>query len=308
MRTASSYCSGRDEPEERLEAVSFHTNQKTKALAVVPLLMERTVIGALWIARYEEHLFSDTDLVLLESMADQVIIAIQHGLLTAQLQSLSITEERARIAREMHDGLAQVLGYLNLQVQTLSTLLGQGKYEHLKNELNQMRQAVQTAHADVRENILSLRTTLAQEKGLVQAVKEYLTEFGIQTGIGIEFDHAVEGELNLASIAEVQLVCILQEALTNVRKHSRATQVKVTISRETRNGAENICMRIHDDGIGFTAAGSKRNFGLQTMRERAESANGSLSIQSSRGHGTSIECHLPCLRPEQIQKQSIVIG
>ena len=67
-------------------------------------------------------------------------------------------------------------------------------------------------------------------------------------------------------------------------------------------------MQVHDNGIGFTTAGSKRSFGLQTMRERAESANGRLDIQSQQEQGTHIECRLPCLQPEQIHKQSIVIG
>jgi nitrate/nitrite-specific signal transduction histidine kinase len=89
----------------------------------------------------------------LESMADQVVIAIQYGLMTSQLQSFSVTEERVHIAREMHDGLTQVLGYMNLQVQTLDALLQQGKLEKLREKLAQMRDAVQVAHADVRENI-----------------------------------------------------------------------------------------------------------------------------------------------------------
>src|SRR5690606_24243078 len=101
------------------------------------------------------------DLIWLESMSDQIEIAIQHGLMTSQIQSLSIIEERGRIAREMHDGLAQVLGYLNLQVQALESYLMQGKSQRLRDELQQMRDAIQTANADVRENILSLRTTLA---------------------------------------------------------------------------------------------------------------------------------------------------
>jgi nitrate/nitrite-specific signal transduction histidine kinase len=185
------------------------------------LKLDNTAIGALWVARLEARHFSDTDLIYLESMADQVVISIQHGLMTSQLQSLSITEERARIARDMHDGVAQVLGYLNLQVQTLDTLLKQGKSHQLMNELAQMRQAVKTAHADVRENILSLRTTLSDEKGLASAIKEYLDEFEIQTGVSTEFTYRVDGALNLASVAEVQLVCILQEALTNVRNRSQ---------------------------------------------------------------------------------------
>ena len=144
----------------------FSANRRAGAAAIVPLKLDNTAIGVLWVARLEPRHFSDTDLIYLESMADQVVISVQHGLMTSQLQSLSITEERARIARDMHDGVAQVLGYLNLQVQTLDTLLKQGKPEQLRNELAQMRQAVQTAHADVRENILSLRTTLSDEKGL----------------------------------------------------------------------------------------------------------------------------------------------
>ncbi len=118
--------------------------------------------------------FSETDVIWLECMADQVVIAIQHGLMTAQLQSLSIIEERGRIARDMHDGLAQVLGYLNLQLQTLEALFKQGKLNNFQGELEQMRQAIQVANADVRENILSLRTTLANEKSLVSSLDEYI--------------------------------------------------------------------------------------------------------------------------------------
>ncbi len=203
----------------------------------------------------------------------------------------------------MHDGLAQVLGYLNLQVQTLGSLLNQGKTEKLKEELIQMRQAVQTAHADVRENILSLRTTLAQEKGLEAAVREYLTEFDIQTGIKATFSYQVDGELNLSSVAEVQLVCILQEALTNVRKHARASQVDVAIQQEM----DAICMSVVDDGIGFSMGGSRHSFGLQTMHERAESVHGTLILESEPGCGTSIECRLPCLQQERLQRQSVII-
>lgn len=307
MQSSVSYRSQGAESIEMFDGICFFANQRVCAVAIIPLRLENAVIGALWIARFEEKQFSETDLIWLESMADQIAIAIQHGLMTSQLQSLSITEERGRIAREMHDGLAQVLGYLNLQVQTLGSLLKQGKSEQLESELAQMRHAVQVAHADVRENILSLRTTLAQEKGLDAAVDEYLTEFGIQTGIETNFSYLVEGDLNLASVAEVQLVCILQEALTNVRKHSGASCVEVMITKEDYPGADQIYMQIIDDGIGFVAAGSKRNFGLQTMRERVESVGGSLSIESEHQKGTRIECRLPCLQQERLQKHSLVI-
>jgi nitrate/nitrite-specific signal transduction histidine kinase len=206
----------------------------------------------------------------------------------------------------MHDGLAQVLGYMNLQVQTLGTLLQQGKSEQLQNELDKMRQAVKTAHADVRENILSLRTTLAQEKGLAAAVQEYLAEFEIQTGIETQFAYQMDGDLNLTSVAEVQLVCILQEALTNVRKHAHASQVSVSITKESQIDLEEILMSIKDNGVGFTLAVSKRSFGVQTMRERAESVSGMLKISSQPGHGTRVECSLPCMNRENLRRQSVI--
>lgn len=308
MRGSHPYRSHGDETAEQFEDIGFFTGQKAKAMAIVPLKLENTAIGVLWIARFDKQQFSGTDLIWLESMADQVVIAIQHGLMTSQLQSLSIIEERARIAREMHDGLAQVLGYLNLQVQTLGSLFKQGKPEKLEAELTHMRQAIQVAHADVRENILSLRTTLAQEKGLHAAMDEYLAEFGIQTGIKTSFDYHVAGDLNLASVAEVQLVCILQEALTNVRKHAQASQVEVAITKDGLDSMDQICMQIKDDGIGFTLTSSKHSFGLQTMRERAKGVGGDLIINSESGKGTQIECRLPCLQQKKLQKQSVVLN
>ena len=306
MRNSSAFRSLGNESAELFDGVFFFASQQARAVAIVPLKLENTSIGALWIARLEEHQFSETDMIWLDSMADQVAIAIQHGLMTSQLQSLSIIEERTRIAREMHDGLAQVLGYLNLQVQTLGTLLQQGKSEQLQKELDEMRQAVKTAHADVRENILSLRTTLAQEKGLAAAVEEYLAEFEIQTGIKTQFTYQMDGELRLASVAEVQLVCILQEALTNVRKHAHAGQVSVSITKDGQINLEEILMIIQDDGIGFTLTASKRSFGVRTMRERAESVDGALDIDSQPGHGTRVECRLPCINPERLRRQSVI--
>jgi nitrate/nitrite-specific signal transduction histidine kinase len=240
LRGNKPYCSDLNEPTGSFEGLSGNDKKGVSALAVVPLSLDEKPIDALWVARYTSAPYSDTDLVWLESLADQVVIAIQHGLMTSQLQSLSIVEERSRIAREMHDGLAQVLGYLNLQIQTLEALLKCDKRTAMEQELRSMRQAVQVAHADVRENILSLRTTLANEKGLVSAIHEYLNEFTIQTQIKTTFINHTEGALGLSSMAEVQLVCILQEALANVRKHAQAALVEVRIGQHVgqKSGSE----------------------------------------------------------------------
>jgi signal transduction histidine kinase len=312
------YRSSENEDPKRLAGLCPFENEGSSVVAIVPLLMDNVPVGGLWIARCNPEPYSETDLIWLECMADQVVIAIQHGLMTSQLQSLSVVEERARIAREMHDGLAQVLGYLNLQVQTLDVLLQKGKMDSLSKELRHLREAVQTAHADVRENILSLRTTLAHETGLVSAMVEYIGEFSIQTGIKVQFLNQAGDELELSSIAEVQLVCILQEALTNVRKHSQAGHVTVQIAREDGNGigatghnsgtAAFIHMIVEDDGKGFDLNTSRRSFGLQTMRERAQSVGGDMTVTSWRGKGTQLELRLPCVEQEAVKKRSLVLS
>lgn len=308
LRSSEAYRPADDEPAESFDGLAFAGVTAVRAMATIGLHLDENPIGALWVARQQPDPYSDTDLIWLESLADQVVIAIQHGLMTSQLQSLSIVEERGRIAREMHDGLAQVLGYLNLQIQTLETLLKRDKQEAMKSELEEMRQAVQLAHADVRENILSLRTTLANEKGLVSAINEYLNEFSVQTQIETQFVNTIEGTLGLSSMAEVQLVCILQEALANVRKHAQARLVQVRLRQKPGDGqGDSILLEVMDDGIGFQENVTRRSFGLQTMRERALSVNGELDIHTIPQKGTSVICRLPCLQEENLHKLHLAL-
>ena len=308
FRTASACYSAENASPGELEGVCLCANRAARAAAVVRLDLDNHPLGALWIARFDPEPYTETDLIWLECLADQVVLAIQHGLMTAQLQSISIIEERGRIAREMHDGLAQVLGYMNVQIQTLDALLKQGKLNKLQEKLGQMRGAVQVAHADVRENILSLRTTLANEKGLIQSIEEYLEEFGVQSQIETQFTNKVKGELQLSSLAEVQLVCILQEALTNVRKHAQARRVSVRLEEVCERGEEEIVLTVSDDGIGFAPADSKRSFGLQTMRERAQSLQGKLNVTSTPGTGTRVEARFPALQHKNLEKRTPFTG
>jgi signal transduction histidine kinase len=160
----------------------------------------------------------------------------------------------------------------------------------------------------VRENILSLRTTLADEKGLLLAVREYLDEFGIQTGVKTQLTIEEEVDKHLSSIAEVQLVCILQEALANVRKHAEAESVNLSINWCEDLDGEYVEMQVIDDGKGFTIEDSKRRFGLHTMRERASSVGGELVVDSVIGKGTTITCRIPCLNPGTISSRSPIFS
>lgn len=257
--------------------------------AIVPLEFEGETLGALWTVSTEAGAFNETDLGHIEHLSDQAVIAIQHALMAARLQSLAVVEERARIAREMHDGLAQLLGYVSLEVQTVEAFVRQDKHEAALAELQNARERINSAQADVRENILTLRTTLAGDVDLAQALREYVEEFGIQTGIKTRFVNELDEQASLSPIGETQLVCIVQEALANVRKHASARNVAV------RLGAQNnhLEVTVTDDGVGFVPHTARGHFGLETMRERSQSAGGELTVESAPGEGTTVAISLP---------------
>jgi signal transduction histidine kinase len=259
--------------------------------AIVPLQLDSRPVGVIWVGRYNAIPFKPTDVMGLERLADDAVIAIEHATMGSRLQSLAVTEERGRIAREMHDGLAQILGYLSVQMQTLESLAQQGKTEAMSRELRQARERIRVAQSDVRENILSLRTTLGGQAPLIPSLREYVEEFEIQTGIHAELHSAVEDAPPLSPIAEAQLARIVQEALTNTRKHSNANRVEVQVDCAGNELRVLIC----DDGIGMNLGSTKYHFGLQTMRERAASVGGRATIDSTVGKGTQVQVWIPLL-------------
>jgi signal transduction histidine kinase len=205
---------------------------------------------------------------------------------------VTVLEERSRIAREMHDGLSQILGYLSLETQTLEALARSGDQQTILTELGQARRSIAAAQADVRENILSLRTTLSGEAGPVAALDEYVAEFGLQSGLKARLVAELAEPIRLSPLAEVQMVRIVQEALTNVRKHARASEVLVHLC--CHHGQ--LSVTITDDGLGFEMPPVNGHYGLEIMRERAESVAGGLTVTSSAGEGTRVNLWLPIQR------------
>lgn len=289
LRADRAYRYPDDEGESPRAWESVILQHEIRAALIVPLRLEEQAVGGLWVARVDARPFTAVDVIGLERLADQAVIALEHASMTAQLQSLAVTEERARIAREMHDGLAQVLGYLSLQLQTLEAYVRQGNCEQALAELSQARACIKDAQADVRENILSLRTTLSGEVGLIPALQQYVEEFSVQTGIDAQLIDECGERLNLSPLAEAQMVRIVQEALTNVRKHAHARHAQVRLA--LRRGC--FATSITDDGVGISGQVLRGHFGLQTMRERAESVGGGLTVNSEPGVGTQVELWIP---------------
>src|SRR5690606_28843344 len=129
-----------------------------------------------------------------------------------------------------------------------------------------------------------------------------------QTGIKVSVTNEIMDDHLLSPVAEVQLVCIMQEALTNVRKHAQARHVMISLSQIVESDDQMIQMTIEDDGIGFLPSEQKRHFGLATMRERAKSVNGELDIQTVVGKGTQVICQLPCLQHVDLIRHSLQVN
>lgn len=257
------------------------------------LIAGSQVVGELCVALPGGRTPAEEDQALLAALADMAAIAINNARLLERERQLAVLEERDHLAREMHDTLAQVLGYLHLKAATTRRRLASGDVSDAEQEIQEMEDLAHEAYVDVREAILGLRETVAPAEGLVGSIRQYLQKFSRQFGITTRLVPVGDVNTALRPEAEVQLVRVIQEALTNVRKHAGASTV--TVRLENRDGELEIS--IEDDGCGFDASRVERqegrSFGMQSMRERVERAGGALVIDSAPGEGTRVIVRLP---------------
>jgi PAS domain S-box-containing protein len=241
--------------------------------------------------------------------------------LEAQSQRIAVMEERERIGRELHDDLGQVMGYVSVQAQAALERLGQEEPEQVRAILHQLVQAASEAHDDVRQYILGVRTRApSPPQNLFAALEEYLNILRQRYGLTVQVSWPEDLlESPLAPEVETQLLRITQEALTNVRKHAGVDTARLLFTVHP----EGVQVIIEDDGCGFELGGGdvrvdvsdatgrgfdsiehpektsltltppSPSFGLQIMRERAESVGGNLEVRSAPGEGTRIIVRLP---------------
>lgn len=264
-----------------------------RSILAIPLKAKGRAVGVLALVRRRDRPFSTADTSLLSTIAGQAGIAILNASLHAQVQSLAVAEERERIARELHDSVAQVLSYAQIKSAAARRLLQQDRTEAAADQLLQLEQAAKEAYADAREAILGLRTTVRPGRDLVAALEEYLYRFGTQTGLAVELDIGTPDQARLSPEAEHHVLRIVQEALANIRKHAEATHAWI---RFDPNGST-VRVVIEDDGRGFDPSQPwptvQPRFGLHMMRERAEAVGGRLEVRDRPGGGSRIIATVP---------------
>ncbi|NJP07119.1 MAG: PAS domain S-box protein [Chloroflexaceae bacterium] len=236
--------------------------------------------------------------------------------LIQQEQTLAAFRERERLARELHDSTGQVLGYVNTQSQTIKELINQGATAMAETHLTDLIAVTQDAQADVRQFILGVKASkgmksfvASAEQGFFATLRQYLervyTFYRLQTELIVAPDVT---DNTFSPVVEVQLLRIIQEALNNVRKHAQATSVRVSFIIQDDRAQ----ITIEDDGIGFDvdiiSPDHGHNYGVHSMRERAEEVGGSLRIQASRGRGTRVIISMPLDRQEnQLFKRVMLV-
>lgn len=263
----------------------------------LPLKSAGEVVGVMCVCFEPRRLLLEREKELLESVAAQVGVATKNAQLYRRVQGVAILEERDRIAREMHDGFAQVLGYVNTKAQAVRHLLATGRVDEAAEMVAQLEEAAREVYVDVREAILGLRATDQDDRRLVSRIRDYLDLFGrladLRVNCRVENGADV---VHLPVAAEIQVLRIIQEALSNVRKHAGASEA--TVRLRTRDGC--LCVMVKDNGHGFNPGdydrGNWPQFGLKTMKERSEAVGGKFQLRSATGKGTTVAVTVPLAR------------
>jgi signal transduction histidine kinase len=250
-------------------------------------------IGTLAVGSADERAYAVDAVEILASLASQAAVAIENDHLAEQLRELAIRRERERIAREMHDGLAQVLGYVNTKSQAVEELLAGGRVDAARAQLDQLAEAARSVYVDVREAILGLTSPIAPERGLVGAIEEYARRFSEASKLVtvVEASPAARAA-TVAPEAQAQAFRIVQEALTNVRKHASALLARITLDVD----GGSLLVTVQDDGRGigreWMESGEWPRYGVKSMRERATALGGTIDIRPTNP-GTCVELRVP---------------
>jgi signal transduction histidine kinase len=201
-------------------------------------------------------------------------------------------QERQRIALELHDGPIQVLAMLGIRLSSCKALLDRGEVQASAEILRQAEERLNAETQGLRQLMSELRPPVLDERGLAAAIRDYCEAFQRDTGIAVDLNAQPISRLDAS--CETVLYRIVQEALTNVRRHSRASQVTVRIG-ETSDG---VGVEVGDNGVGFevtdgTVLAREGHFGILGMQQRAELSGGTWGIESAPGKGTTIRVRLP---------------
>jgi signal transduction histidine kinase len=273
----------------------------TTSLLCVPMIAKGQVIGVLQMLNKDPgKYFTMVDQEILTTFAAQSGVAIENARLYQSLREerdriIAVEEDvRRRLARDLHDGPTQMLAAIIMSANFVQQAIAHNSLEHALQELEEMLPVAEKALRQVRSLLFDLRPVILETQGLVPALQSYAQRLRETEGLNVVL--SVGGEFDrLSHNAEVAIFSVVQEAITNAKKHAGASRINIEVTSDN----DNLVVVVRDNGVGFdTKAVAARyeergSLGMLNMKERAEIVEGTLSISSQPGQGTTITLRLP---------------
>ncbi|OGO16924.1 MAG: hypothetical protein A2Z14_06000 [Chloroflexi bacterium RBG_16_48_8] len=293
--TSYSYDPPRD-PELRF-LTAFHT---TRSAVCIPLRIGLQAYGLLLFGHPREAYFKQERVTLLETVAQQVIIALQNARLYSELEQekqrmIDIHEEtRNKLARDLHDGPTQSIAAIAMRVNFARRLLERDP-RATANELFKIEELARRTTKEIRQMLFTLRPLILESRGLVPAIEQLATKMKEAHNQEVIFEADEDSTEDLSLKKQGLIFSIIEEAVNNARKHAQSKQIRTRMWRQD----EILTVVIEDDGVGFNLEQVDSQYehgeslGLINLRERAELVNGILGIDTAPGHGTRITLTVP---------------
>jgi len=264
----------------------------------VPVVLHQRVLGEIDFFFKTPRELGEEERSLFEAMASHLASRMESLRATALEKETAVSEERTLLAQELHDSIAQSLAFMKIQVSLLKEAAQRHDAAAIGRTVGELETGVKESYADVRELLLHFRTRASSEDVLA-ALRTTLQKFEHQSGV-----HAVlrsEGHgLPLPADVQIQVLHVVQEALSNIRKHAHASEVSVIVQQAP-------CWRfsVRDNGAGFDpqAVRPETHVGLRIVRERAARIGAQVDIASARGEGTTITLTLPPMAATDLQEE-----
>ena len=256
---------------------------------IVPIKLGRSILGVVDLVNDHGRAFSGMDLFTIWPLADQVGTALENARLHNELRELAVVDERNRIAREIHDTLAQGFAGISMLTETARKALSDDQHEQVEEILSRIRMLAKEKLSEARRSVQDLRPNITIQENLEALIRAELAQLARDMPIETQFE--VTGEEQPVSQAiKLAVVRICQEALHNIQKYAQAGHVHVALTYSPTA----VALLVEDNGIGFNpSTPSANSFGLSVMRERARQVGGTALVESQVGRGTKIRTSIP---------------
>jgi len=277
-------------------------HQGIKTLLLVPLVLGEQNLGFVELRFAVAARLTSEDLNFAQALVHHATLALQLSRLAHRTEQMAVTEERNRMAREIHDTLAQAFAGIVLHAEALGTSLEGSKARSRKSLLN-IQKLARSGLEEARRSVQALRPKALDNRSLTQALEEETRRFSEDAKLSCEFKQRGKA-LEMPVEMQNELFRVAQEAMTNLRKHARAKSAWINLEFKSRR----VILTIRDNGVGLAATNSskrKQGYGMATMRERALRIGGKLEIESPASGGTTIRVEVALAEKEKSSNNSL---